>query len=184
MWEENLNLNLNLKVQFLRIRNTKPRNVFFKAMAFFGNGFLHETHNYRSPGPTSGPFAPNWPVTSSPNQQAEPLASPTRPSQAQRTAVSSTATTPQTHDRAPHQHHKPHRIGKHPNAKQRRLQACQLLQTTTVRDPTCSPHSTFTPYLAIPPGSTLPPSLPTASRFPMSFPGHNSKIQEEDCWRP
>ena len=27
----------------------------------------------------------------------------------------------------------------------------------------------------------LPPSLPTASRFP---PGHNSKIQEEDCWRP
>ncbi len=126
----------------------------------------------------------NWPVTSSPNQQAEPLASPTRPSQAQRTAVSSTATTPQTHDRAPHQHRKPHRIGKHPNAKQRRLQACQLLQTTTVRDPTCSPHSTFTPYLAIPPGSTLPPSLPTASRFPMSFPGHNSKIQEEDCWRP
>ena len=57
--------------------------------------FYTKPHNYRSPGPTSGPFVPNWPVTSSPNQQAEPLASPTRPSQAQRTAVSSTAPTPQ-----------------------------------------------------------------------------------------
>ena len=130
-------------------------------MAFFGNGFLHETHNYRSPGPTSGPFAPNWPATSSqPASGAPRQSNQTQPGTAYGRVEHRTNTTSPT-ELANIQMQ---------NSVDYRPANCSKPQQSGTRRALRTPHSTL--YLAISPGST-----PKSAFAP--FPAHSKPISNE-----